>query len=158
VAIWNHPIGFWQEMLEQFPRERDLEHTPASHVLFSLGVQQALRGDVAAAAVSLGAAVNVSPDYADARYNLGKALVQLGRLDEAVMHLQKAVELSPDYWQAHNTLGVALAQKGRTPEAVEHFRRAVELKPDDVSSRKNLEMALEELESKEKAQDRQGQR
>lgn len=156
AQTWNHPVEFWQGMLAQFPKEKPLERIPATHVLFQLGIQQALHGDVAAAAETLGRAVKLSPEYDDARYNLGKALIQLGATEEAVMHLQKAVTLKPDYWQAHNTLGVALAQSGRTSEAVAHFRRAVELKPDDVPSRRNLDMALQELQSEQKGQEGKG--
>jgi protein O-mannosyl-transferase len=97
-------------------------------------------------------AVKADPYLAEARYNLGKSLTDLGMIDEALVHLQKAVELQPDYWQAQNTLGVALARKGRLAEAIPHFRKAVALKPDEIPCRKNLETALKQLEASGKDQ------
>jgi hypothetical protein len=152
AIAWNDPVAFWRNMVLQFPAERKLERIPTTHVLFSLGVQQAIHGDPAGAAESFRRAVTVSPGYVEGRFNLGKALIQLGKLDEATVELKKAIELSPDYWEAHNTLGVALAQAGKISEAIPHFRKAVELNPNDVPSRNNLEMALKDMETGPKPQ------
>jgi tetratricopeptide (TPR) repeat protein len=146
VGSWNDRVGFWQQMLDQFPTEEKLERIPSTHVIFHVGVELARRGDTVAGARELLRAVNLSPNYADARYNLGKCLIELGMFDEAIVHLRKAVRLEPDHWKAHNNLGVALARSGQVNEAVEQFRRAVALKPDDIPARNNLEAALKELD------------
>jgi hypothetical protein len=147
VDLWNEPVAFWQDMIDQFPTEGNIERRAPSQALFGLGVALARRGDTNAATMSFFRAVKADPSLAEARYNLGKSLNDLGMFDEALVHLQKAIELQPDYWQAHNNLGVALARKGRLSEAVPHFKKAVELKPDDIPCRKNLETALKELEA-----------
>jgi|WetSurSiteA1Bulk_404760.scaffolds.fasta_scaffold12033_1 protein O-mannosyl-transferase len=146
VELWNRPVAFWQDMVDQFPTEGNIERRGPSQALFQLGQELTRRGDTDAATMSFFRAVKADPYLAVARYNLGKSLTDLGMIDEGLVHLQKAIELQPDYWQAHNNLGVALARKGRPAEAVPHFKKAVELKPDDISCRKNLETALKELE------------
>lgn len=146
VGLWNKPVAFWQDMVDQFPTEGNIERRGPSQALFHLGQELTRRGDTDAATMSFFRAVKADPYLAVARYNLGKSLTDLGMIDEGLVHLQKAIELQPDYWQAHNNLGVALARKGRPAEAVPHFKKAVELKPDDIPCRKNLETALKELE------------
>jgi tetratricopeptide (TPR) repeat protein len=145
VETWNKPLEFWQEMIDEFPTEGNIERRAPSQALFNLGVELTRLGDINAATVSFFRAVKADPQYADAQYNLGKSLVDLGMIDEALVPLQKAIELKPENWKAHNTLGVALARKNRLAEAVPHFKKAVELKPDDIACRKNLETALREL-------------
>jgi protein O-mannosyl-transferase len=152
VETWNKPVQFWQEMIDEFPTDGNLERRAPSQAYFNLGVELTRLGKINAATVSFFHAVKADPYYADAQYNLGKSLVDLGMIDEALAPLQKAVELKPDHWKAHNTLGVALARKGRLAEAVPHFEKAVELKPDDIPCRKNLETALKELKALRKGQ------
>ena len=41
-------------------------------------------------------ALSLRPDYAEAHYNLGNALLDLGRTDEAIRHFQEAVAFKPD--------------------------------------------------------------
>ena len=58
-------------------------------------------------------ALQIKPDYAEAHYNLGNALLQKGSVDEAIAHYQKALQINPGYAEAHNNLGNALSPKGQ---------------------------------------------
>ena len=54
-------------------------------------------------------ALNIKPDYAEARVNLGIALTARGRIDEAMAQYQEALKVKPDYAEARVNLGIALA-------------------------------------------------
>jgi tetratricopeptide (TPR) repeat protein len=74
-------------------------------------------------------ALEISPDYADVRNDLGTALFVKGRLDEAITQYQKALEGIPDSALVHCNLGIALGQKGKRDEAMKQFQQAIRLDP-----------------------------
>lgn len=90
------------------------------------------------------AAADLEPDSAQARHNLGYALMQAGRMEEARARQQEAVALDPDYLDGRKELGAALLQLRRGPEAVEQFRAAVRINPEDAFANENLGSALRE--------------
>ena len=45
-------------------------------------------------------ALQIKPDNAEARNNLGNALLQKGRVDEALVQYQKALQIKPDPWRS----------------------------------------------------------
>jgi tetratricopeptide (TPR) repeat protein/serine/threonine protein kinase len=89
------------------------------------------------------AAVALRPDSPGARVNLGKALHDIGRLDEAVAAYQKAINLEPNYGAAYNNLGVTLTEKSRLDEAITALREAVQLRPNTADFHANLARALD---------------
>jgi len=84
-------------------------------------------------------------NYADAHYNLGDALKELGRLDEAEASFRQAITLEPDLAHAHSNLGITLEELGRLNEAEATCRQAIELKPDYAEAHSNLGAVLTEL-------------
>jgi Flp pilus assembly protein TadD len=86
--------------------------------------------------------VQAVPRSAEARNNLGGALLMGGSTDEAIGHLEEAVRLDPDHAQAHSNLGVALARRNRLDEAIEHHRTALRLDPAQTQAYSNLGNAL----------------
>jgi len=83
-------------------------------------------------------ALEIKPDYADAHYNLGVALANVGRLPEAIAQYQEAVRLDPGYVEAHNNLGGALRDTGRPAEAIAQFKQALRLDPGFYMAENNL--------------------
>src|SRR5207253_6314923 len=53
-------------------------------------------------------ALQLKPDYPEARLNLGMALLKMNRISDAANHLNEALRLRPNYAEAHDALGVAL--------------------------------------------------
>ena len=64
------------------------------------------------------ACLALSPNQAEAEYNLASALLRKGRTDEAIAHYKKALELRPDNADAHANLGSAFLEKGRVQDAI----------------------------------------
>ncbi len=62
-------------------------------------------------------ALEIKPNYHQAWYNRGIALVNLGRWEEAIASYDKALELKPDKHEAWNNRGIALRNLGRGEEA-----------------------------------------
>jgi tetratricopeptide (TPR) repeat protein len=75
------------------------------------------------------------PDYAEAHYNLARALIEVDRLPAAEAHLRRAIEIRPDFADAQFNLAVTLGRRGATDEAAEHLERAAELDPEDFPTR-----------------------
>jgi tetratricopeptide (TPR) repeat protein len=70
-----------------------------------------------------------SPDNAEARNNLGDALLRKGALDEAIAQFRKVLEVNPASAGVHFNLGRALARKGSLDEAIEHLQKAADADP-----------------------------
>ena len=96
-------------------------------------------------------ALKINPDFADARYNLGAALLACGRTEEAIAPCRKAAESMPRSAAARKNLGIALASSGRTGEAIAQFRNALEIDPRDAEAHQDLGVALARCGQSEEA-------
>ena len=84
------------------------------------------------------------PDDAEAHYNLGVVLKNLGRLNEAVDCYRRAITIKPDYAEAHSNLGNVLKECGQLDEAVVSYQRALSIWPDSAEAHNSLGTALKE--------------
>ena len=90
-------------------------------------------------------AAELLPDDAEAHYNLGVTLKELGHLAEAEASYRRALQIKPDFAEAHSNLGNTLKELGRLDEAEASHRRALEIKPDFAGAHYNLGNTLKEL-------------
>ncbi len=96
--------------------------------------------------------VELSPQDAEAHYNLGITLQELGRLNEAEASYKQAIALKLDYAEAYSNLGVIFKELGRINEAEANFRQSIIIKPDFVEAHNNLGITLQELGRLEEAE------
>jgi Flp pilus assembly protein TadD len=68
------------------------------------------------------------PDFADARYELGKALLQQGEVKSSVENLEIAARLKPDQAHVHYQLGRAYIAAGRRAEGESQLEISKDLK------------------------------
>ncbi len=87
-------------------------------------------------------ALEIDPQFADARYNLGNALARGGRLAEATAEYEKTLEIAPDFAKARCNLGGALCRQGRIAEAIAQWSEVIRSQPDDVMGLNQLARAL----------------
>ena len=78
----------------------------------------------------------VKPDYPEALGNLGRALRQMGHLDEAVYVYRHAFTRADSV--TYNNLGVALKRQGEIDEAMAAFRQAAGIEPGYAMAHFNL--------------------
>lgn len=74
--------------------------------------------------------VRRNPFDAEAYYNLGVVLSQIGETSRAMDAYQYALQLSPYYAEAWYNLGADYLEIGNPREALECFKKAAEAKPD----------------------------
>ncbi|RYZ08560.1 MAG: tetratricopeptide repeat protein [Myxococcales bacterium] len=96
-------------------------------------------------------AVEQDESFAEAYFNWGNVLQELGRPAEAAVALRKAVQLRPDLSRAHNNLGSALSQLGEHAEAERSYACAVALSPRAAHLHRNRGTSLRALGQREAA-------
>src|SRR3569832_3824 len=96
---------------------------------FMLGTVCGRMGDIAAAEHALRKALAITPDFAQARLNLGHALELQGRYAEAEDCYHRAAALKSDLADAHESLGRMFEQRGEWGGAREQYEFARRLHP-----------------------------
>ena len=134
TSYWRNSTSMWTHALSCTSRNY-AAHNNLGGALFE-------RGQAAKAIDEYQRALEIEPDFLEARYNLAAAYNSLGRHVEAIAQYQKAVEIAPNSAEAHNNLARALFQQGQLAEAIDQFQQALRIKPDDAVARYNLGNAL----------------
>ena len=85
--------------------------------------------------------IAVHPQYADARYQLGKTLVELGQVPEAIEHLEVAARAEPTKDYIHYQLSIAYRRASRNADADRELQLYREIKASgrNRESRGNVE-------------------
>ena len=105
-----------------------LLRSPQSHR--DLGLQASTNGDWPEAVRQFRQAVELAPENAAMRQNLGTALVRVGDARTALAELREAVRLDERLAGSHYLLGVLLERGGRDREAIDHLTLAVTHDPN----------------------------
>lgn len=82
--------------------------------------------------------LEVAPDRADYRVELGTALARAGRVEEAQAAYREALDSAPGHDGARMGLAALHAAAGRTEEAEAELRRLLELRPDHPAAHLHL--------------------
>ncbi|MCZ6691815.1 MAG: tetratricopeptide repeat protein [Planctomycetota bacterium] len=72
-------------------------------------------------------AIEIDPNYAQARNNRGVVLIELNRPKEALKAFDKAIELDPKYARAHYSKGCLLSLFERGEDALESLSTAIDV-------------------------------
>lgn len=92
-----------------------------TEALFLLAQLDINDGNVNSAIEIVRGVVQLEPQNAARRYQLGVLLASADRLDEAITAFEQAVALDAQYANAHYYLGLAYAEKGRVEDAIEEL-------------------------------------
>ncbi len=95
--------------------------------------------------------VRLDPTQSTSHANLGKALLDAGRVGEAVASLRKALSIKANDAATLNNLGNALVKTGEIDPALAAYRKALTAKPDYVEAKMSLAMALKDLDQIDEA-------
>jgi tetratricopeptide (TPR) repeat protein len=141
--VWSDAVLLWGDCVRKSPYK--------ARPYNNLGSALVSRGRLPEAESCFKTAIDLKPDYADARYNLGYVMIQSGRMEEGVRQLMEAIRLEPENYMAHNNLGVAYLLQDNFAQAVHHLQDALRLKPEFDTARNNLGVALKNLGNLEDA-------
>lgn len=86
-------------------------------------------------------AIEASPDYALARYNLAASLMRENKLEEGLKEMMaaaKGLESPVRKAKAYHNVGVILQAAEKYAEAIEAYKEALRNNPDDDATRYNL--------------------
>ena len=137
VALFNAGQAV---QLENLARALLVSYPESGFVWMALGAALQSQGKDALPAKSK--AAQLSPDDAEAHYNLGNALKIKGPLAEAVASFRRALQIKPDYAAACNNLGLCLQELGQLSAAAASYRQAMLFKPDFAEAHSNLLFCL----------------
>jgi Tfp pilus assembly protein PilF len=157
VAGWSaearHGVGagqtHYQQGIEAF-RKREwpaairqlrwaLEYLPKSPAVYNfLGLAYLQSGDTDHAAIEFRRAIALKPDFAEAYYNMARALERRDAESGAFQFYQWAVNLGLPKAEAHDARGFLLAHHGDLPGAESEFEAAIEDEPSLASAHFHL--------------------
>ena len=115
---------------------------PAS-IAFAQLAEECRRAGQTDEAVSVSVAgLAYHPGYLSARVTLGRALSELGRLDDARAQLAMVLAAAPDNLAANRALAEVYQRQGQLPDALAFYKKALELAHHDP----DLEHAVETIQ------------
>ena len=86
-------------------------------------------------------AIEINPNYADARLSYTGFLAQMGRTDEARVQIERALELDPYNPLIRSFNGYRLFYEHRYAESIEEYQAAIRIEPDNPAHVYNLASA-----------------
>ena len=120
---------------------RRVQADPAS-IAFAQLAEECRRAGAADDAIGIcRAGLAHHPGYLSARVTLGRALIEVGRLDEAAIEMSTVVQSAPTNLPAIRGLAEIHQQKGDMPQALTFYQRALQLAQFDP----DLEDSVERL-------------
>ena len=102
---------------------------------FARGIELMQRHETEPAIAAFERVLELEPNDAQAHYNLARAQIETGALDQAEAHLRAAIAAWPEFFDAHLNLAILLGRSGRGEEAAEHIERAVAIDPEHLPTR-----------------------
>ena len=143
-------------LLEHYQKGRyDLAETLATEITHKypdyqftwklLGVVLGNTGKIQQSLFANQRAVELSPNDAEAHFNLGNTLKELYRHEEAETSYKKAIAIMPEFAVAHNNLGITQQELGRLEDAETSYRKAIAFKPEYAEAYYNLGNTLKVL-------------
>lgn len=116
-----------------------IDKYPNESILFNIrGVCNKANNEFNDAIVDFNHAVSIKPDYAEAHYNLGVTLREIGDLDNAIESYKQALKHNNHYPKAHNNLGQIYIVMEDLNLALDHLEWAVALQPEFSDAFNNL--------------------
>ena len=118
------------------PRAIDYYHTVLARdgarpdICFQLGELLYRTGEPVAARERYFMAIEIDPEFVEARASLGSVMAELDQHELAVAAFRGALSLYPDYAEVHYSLARTLDDLDRPVEAEHHWKRFLQLSPE----------------------------
>ncbi len=91
------------------------------------------RGDYQLSICAYQRAIELAPEEAPSRYNLGVDFERLGRVKDAIANYERAIQLDPNQAPFHVSLASMLLKQGELDDAIGCLRTSLDLDPTNVA-------------------------
>ena len=118
----------------------------------ALGDLVAVQGQLEEAVGHLQRAVELTPDFKQARYELASAFERLRRWPDALAQYEALMELDPEFADVRVKRGEALVATGQREEGARSLQSRVDVAPEDASAALSLSAVLRNSNRLEEAQ------
>jgi tetratricopeptide (TPR) repeat protein len=129
---YKQAVDFFTKALKDEPALVDSDRKTARYFLTQTFIHSAEKlaagGDLLGAARDYVRANEVSPEFPDIRFCLGRTYEALDRVDDAIEQYRLAIASNADYDHARTALAFCLLRAGRDDEAVEAFDELMALR------------------------------
>jgi tetratricopeptide (TPR) repeat protein len=140
------------------PRIEDLrrrvQQDPTSIAFAQLAEECRRAGEYQEAVDVCQAGLAMHPGYASARVTLGRALLQLNRLDDAKAELGRVLAAAPDNLSAIRGLAQIHERQGSLAEALVHYQAALSRAPNDPELEQTIARLSRDLAGVSSARDK----
>ena len=119
--------------------------------LYNQALSLKAAGQLEATVEKYDAAIRLKPDFFEAHYNKGNALLELEQFLKAIASYEIAISLKPEFVMAHFTKANAYKLLKSFNQAIESYDKALELNPDYSEAHCNKGVVLKELNLFEEA-------
>lgn len=124
----------YEKCTELSQRALDLDNDNSeAHAQMAI-VDFRLRGKWAAAERHWKRAIELNPNFVEARAGYAGYLSDFGRNDLALIEAKKVLDLNPVDFRSHVLMGALLGQAGRYQEAMDHLNQADRFEPESAST------------------------
>lgn len=124
-------LGRFQEAVYEFDLALADPLYPFPERLYAnRGLARMYLGNKEEAIRDLKRAVDIMPSFMDARYILGKLLLERDRVEEAVKELEFALKLAPSNLDVRYNLAMAYIKGNNKGAAIKHLKEIVKAAPD----------------------------
>jgi hypothetical protein len=121
IKVWKDSLALWNNVVENYPEE------PFSY--YSLGLFYLKGNNPDLAIVEFNRAIQLRPDFIEARLNRAVIYSRKGTLDQAVLEYNQVIRYSSRCFEAYNNRGNIYGRKGRFDEAIADFTAAIKINP-----------------------------
>ena len=129
---FKQAVDFFTKALKDEPSVSESDRKTARYFLTQTYIHSAEKlaatGDLLGAARDYVRASEVSPEFPDIRFSLGKTYEALDRVDDALDQYRQAIASNASYDHARTALAFCLLRAGRHDEAVEAFDAVLALR------------------------------
>jgi Tfp pilus assembly protein PilF len=123
----------------------DILYGTPHYPLYNLGRAYYQKKDFVKAEGYFREALELRPEYVQARYWLARTYLERGLVSEAVGELKKALNRAPQSGPLHYELGRAYLMAGKADLALKHYETAVAVSPPESDLAEQAKMAAEDL-------------
>lgn len=123
----------------------DILYGTPHYPLYNLGMAYYQKKDFVKAEGYFREALELRPEYVQARYWLARTYLERGLAPEAIGELKKALNRAPQSGPLHYELGRAYLMAGKADLALKHYETAVAVSPPESDLAEQAKMAAEDL-------------